>query len=67
MWCICAKKVHVHNKPVPRGKKRRFSISSINRRPGLSGEMQLRLIKVTAFKFSFFGWNGLIHTCRLCV
>jgi hypothetical protein len=45
--------------------KRKLS-SSINRRLGLSGEMQLQLKKVTAFKLSFSCWNGLILSrCHL--
>jgi hypothetical protein len=40
--------------------EKRMSVSSINRRPGLSGEMRLQLRKATAFKCSLFCWNGLI-------
>jgi hypothetical protein len=39
------------DKPVSGEKE--YSVSSINRRPGLSGEMQVQLEKVTAFEFSF--------------
>jgi hypothetical protein len=41
--------------PISPFQAKRKLVSSINRRPGLSGEMQLQWGKVTAFKFSFTG------------